>query len=143
VVPTQPVLRPARVVLHEAAQRVAGLPGLADRLDLVFATATDLAPSLAVVPHLPTFDLDAYDARALDTNHEVDLVILEVIGDALAWHDDVACLELVHERPVGAALGGVEPRAFVRRDAHAPSPSPSCTSQHVTFDDANGRLRQL
>ena len=39
VIPAQPALGPAVVLLDEVAQRVAGFAGLADRCDLVFVAA--------------------------------------------------------------------------------------------------------
>ena len=44
VVPAQPALGPARVLLDEVAQRVAGFAGLADRFDLVLVAAARLPP---------------------------------------------------------------------------------------------------
>ena len=101
---------------------VAGLAGLPDRMDRAFATAADLAPGLAVVPDLAALDLDADDAGALDGDDEVDLVVLEVVGDPLSGHDKVIGLKLINQRLVGAALGCVEPRVFVGRDAHRREP---------------------
>ena len=52
VIPTKTALRPARVGLDEAAERVAGVAGLADGLDLLdVTTAALLPPFVAVVPH--------------------------------------------------------------------------------------------
>ena len=45
VVPAQPALRPAGVLLDEVAQRVAGFAGLADGFDLVFVAAALLPPA--------------------------------------------------------------------------------------------------
>ena len=67
VIPTQPPLRPPRVGLDIAAQRVAGLAGLPDRFDAVVAPATDLPPALAVVPHLATLDLQTMPAPSMAT----------------------------------------------------------------------------
>ena len=115
MVPAQPALRPAGVLLDEVAQRVAGFAGLADRFDLVLVAAALLPPRLAVVPDLAALDLEADDAGALDGDDEVDLVVLEVVGDALAGDDAVVGLELVEQGLVDRALGAVgEARAFRR-----------------------------
>ncbi|BBZ62534.1 hypothetical protein MMON_38350 [Mycolicibacterium monacense] len=70
------------------------------------------------MPDLPALDLDADDAGALDGDDEVDLVILEVVGDALPRHDEVVGLELVDQCLVGAALGAFETRVLIGRDRH-------------------------
>ena len=44
VVPAQPALGPAVVLLDEFAQRIAGFAGLADRVDLVLVAASLLPP---------------------------------------------------------------------------------------------------
>jgi hypothetical protein len=81
VIPPQPALAPAVVVLDELAQRIAGFAGLTDRLDLVFvATTTRLPPCVAVVPDLAALDLQPRDASTFDGDDEVDLVVLEVVG---------------------------------------------------------------
>ena len=111
--------RPAGVLLDVVAQGVAGFAGLADGLDGVLAAAAFLPPAVAVVPDLAALDLQADDAGALDGDDEVDLVILEVVGDALARDDEVVGLELVDERLVDAALGAVgEPRSVGGGDGH-------------------------
>ena len=94
VVPAQPALSPAVVLLDEVAQRVTGFAGLADRIDLVLVAASPLPPRVAVVPDLAALDLEADDAGALDRDDEVDLVVLEVVGDALAGNHQVVWLKL-------------------------------------------------
>ena len=71
------------------------------------------------MPDLAAFDLDAHDAGALDGHDEVDLVILEMVGDALTRHDEIIGLELVDQRSIGAALGALESGLLIGRDAHA------------------------
>jgi len=125
VVPAQPALRPAVVLLDELAQRVAGFAGLTDRLDLVLVAATPLAPRLAVVPHLAALDLDANDARTFDRDDEVDLVVLEVVGDPLPGDDAVVGLHLCEQGLVDRAFGVVgQARGFVRCDGHVVEPLP-------------------
>ena len=81
----------------------------------MLVAAARLPPALAVVPDLAALDLEADDAGALDGDDEVDLVVLEVVGDALARDHQVVGLELVDEGLVDLALGAVgEPRAFRR-----------------------------
>ena len=46
------------------------------------------------MPDLAALDLEADDAGALDRDDEVDLVVLEVVGDALAGDHSVVGLEL-------------------------------------------------
>ena len=119
VVPAGPLECPPRVALDVIAQGVAGLAGLADRLDVHVLAAAKLAPTGAVVPHLAALDLEADDAGALDGDDEVDLVILEVVGDALAGNDEVVGLELFDERLVDLALGAVgEARGFGGSNGH-------------------------
>ena len=72
------------------------------------------------MPDLAALDLEADDAGALDGDDEVDLVVLEVVGDALAGDDPVVGLELVDQRLVDLALGAVgEARGFGGGDGHA------------------------
>ena len=79
----------------------------------MLVAAALLPPRLAVVPDLAALDLEADDAGALDRDDEVDLVVLEVVGDALAGDHPVVGLELVDERLVDLALGAVgEARGF-------------------------------
>ena len=61
----------------------------------------------AVVPDLAALDLEADDAGALDRDDEVDLVVLEVIGDPLAGDYEVVGLELIDQRLPDLALGAV------------------------------------
>ena len=80
---------------------------------------------LPVVPDLAALHLDADDARAFDGDHEVDLVVLEVIGDALAGDDEVAGFELVDERLPDELLGAVgQPWDFRDVDGHVLEPLP-------------------
>ena len=105
VVPAQPALSPAVVLLDEFAQRIAGFAGLADRIDLVLVAASPLPPRVTVVPDVAALDLEADDAGALDRDDEVDLVVLEVVGDALAGNHQVVRLELFLKGSVDLALG--------------------------------------
>lgn len=107
VVPADPILRPTGVVLDEASQRVAGFARLADGFDGLLAATADLPPARAVVPDLAALDLQADDASTLDGDDEVDLVVLEVVGDALAGDQQVIGVELLDERLPDPALGGV------------------------------------
>ena len=92
---------------------------MADGLDGVVAPAAFLPPAVTVVPDLAALDLEADDAGAFDRDDEVDLVVLEVVGDALARDDEVVGLELVDQRLVDAALGAVgQPRGVGRGDGH-------------------------
>ena len=92
---------------------------MADGLDGVVAPAALLPPAVAVMPDLSAFDLEADDACALDRDDEVDLVVLEVVGDALAGDDEIVGLELFKQRLVDAALGAIgQPRGVGRGDAH-------------------------
>lgn len=71
------------------------------------------------MPQLATLDLDADDAGAFNGDEEVDLVILEVIGDALAGDDQVAGLELVDQQLIDPALCAVgQAWCFSNRDRH-------------------------
>ena len=119
MVPAQPALGPAVIVLDELAQRIAGFAGLTNWVDLVLVAATLLPPRLAVMPDLAAFDLEADDAGTLDGDDEVDLVVLEMVGDALAGDHPVVGLELFKEGLVDLALGGVgEAGSFVGGDRH-------------------------
>lgn len=108
MVPPQAPLGPAGVGLDEVPQRIAGFAGLADRLDGLDVPAPALLPPLvAVVPDLAALDLDADDAGALDGDDEVDLVVLEVVGHALAGDDEIVVLELLSEELPDLALSVV------------------------------------
>ena len=114
-----PLVCPPWVGLDVIAQCVAGLAGLADRLDVDVLAAAELAPADAVMPYLAALDLEADDAGALDGDNEVDLVILEVVGNALTGDDEVVCLELFCQRLVDLALGAVgEARGFGGSNGH-------------------------
>ena len=66
------------------------------------------------MPDVAALDLEADDAGAFDRDDEVDLVVLEVVGDALAGDDSVVGLQLVEQRLVDLALGAIgEARSFV------------------------------
>jgi hypothetical protein len=51
-------------------------------------------------------DFNAHDARALDRDNEVDLVILEMIGDPLAGDHQVAVTELLAQGGPDTPFGG-------------------------------------
>ncbi len=104
VVPAQASLGPAGILLDVVAQRVAGFAGLADGVDPMLVAAALLAPAFAVVPDFAALDLEADNARAFDGDDEVGLVVLEVIGDALAGDDEVVGLELIDQHLPGAPL---------------------------------------
>ena len=104
---------------------------------------------MPVVPDLAALHLDADDAGAFDGDHEVDLVILEVIGDPLAGDDEVAGLELFDERLPDEAFGAVgQPWVSVTLMATGASrgrrlepephvePSPLCALPLRDVDDA-------
>ena len=112
MVPPETSLRPAGIELDVLAQRVAGLAGLADRIDpLRRLTGPCLPPTVIVVPHLPAFDLQTHDAGAIDRDQHVDLVVFVVVGDALAVDDEVVIEELLtQEVPDGFLARGGEPR---------------------------------
>ena len=84
MVPAQPALSPAVVLLDEIAQRIAGFAGLADRIDLVVVAASSLPPRVAVVPDVAALHLETDDAGTLDRDDEIHLMVLEVVGDTLA-----------------------------------------------------------
>ena len=73
----------------------------------MLVAASPLPPRVAVVPDVAALDLEADDAGALDRDDEVDLVVLEVVGDALAGNHPVVGLKLFEQRLVDLALGGV------------------------------------
>ena len=70
---------------------------------LVAAVAS--ATSLAVVPDVAALHLETDDAGALDRDDEVDLVVLEVVGDALTGNHPVVRLKLFEQCLVDRALG--------------------------------------
>lgn len=107
VVPAQPTLCPARVALDVVAECVTGVAGLTDRFDVDLLAAAQSAPPVAVVPDFAALDFHADDAGAFDGDDEVDLVVFEVVGDALAGDDEVVGLELLFQRVVDTALGAV------------------------------------
>ncbi len=124
VVPAQPALSPAVVLLNEFAQRIAGFAGLADRIDLVLVAASPLPPRVTVVPDVAALDLKADNAGALDRDDEVHLMVLEVIGDTLAGNHPVVWLKLFQQGLVDIALGGVgQAGGFLGSDGHGSSPA--------------------
>src|SRR5271170_4898246 len=106
VVPAQPALSPAVVLLNEFAQRITGFAGLADRIDPVLVAASPLPPRVTVVPDVAALDLETDNAGALDRDDEVHLMVLEVIGDTLAGNHPVVWLKLFQQGLVDIALGG-------------------------------------
>jgi hypothetical protein len=67
------------------------------------------------VPDVAALDLKTDDAGALDRDDEVDLVVLEMVGNALAGDHPVVGLKLFEQGLVDLALGGVgEARGFRR-----------------------------
>ena len=92
---------------------------MAHRFDVHVPAAAQLAPARAVMPDLTALDLQTDDARTLDGDDEVDLVILEMVSHALTGDDKVVRLKLLHQRLIDAALGPVgEARGFDGRDGH-------------------------
>ena len=59
------------------------------------------------MPDLATLDLQADDARALDGDDEVDLMVFQVVGDALSWDHAVVGLQLVKQALVDPAFGSI------------------------------------
>jgi hypothetical protein len=129
VVPPRPRECPPRVALDVVTEGVARFTGLTDRFDVHVPAASDLAPAGAVVPHLAALDFEADDAGALDGDDEVDLMILEVISNALPRNDEVVGLKLLDQRLVDVALGPVgEAPSFGWSDRHASSTTTASTS---------------
>src|SRR5271170_3950091 len=119
VVPAQPALSPAVVLLNEFAQRIAGFAGLADRIDPVLVAASPLPPRVTVVPDVAALDFNADNAGALDRDDEVHLMVLEVIGDTLAGNHPVVWLKLFQQGLVDIALGGIgKAGGFLGSDGH-------------------------
>src|SRR5271170_2122873 len=119
VVPAQPALSPAVVLLNEFAQRIAGFAGLADRIDLVLVAASPLPPRVTVVPDVAALDLETDNAGALDRNDEVHLMVLEMVGDTLTGNHPVVWLKLFQQGLVDIALGGAgKAGGFVGSDGH-------------------------
>ncbi len=132
MVPAQSALRPSRITLDEVTQRVTGVARLTDGLDLVVRGRVAAAARSAVVPDLTALDLEADDAGTLDGDDEVDLVVLEVVGDALAGDDPVVGLQLVDAAPGRPCAR----RALARRGVSAgvmvtgrPAPDPRPNGQ--------------
>jgi hypothetical protein len=63
----------------------------------VAGDAAALPPPVAVVPDIATLDLQTGDASPFDRDDEVDLVILQVTGDALAGDDSVIWPQLFEQ----------------------------------------------
>lgn len=81
--------------------------------------ASVLSPAVSVVPDLSPFDLDADHPGAFDGHDEVDLVVLEVIGDTLPGDYQVLVAELVDEQLPHPSLGGVREAGCLREcDRH-------------------------
>jgi hypothetical protein len=81
------------------------------------------------VPDLSAFDFEADDAGALDGDDEVDLVVLEMVGDTLPRNDEVVGLKLLDQRLLDVALGPVgEARSFGGRDRHTSSTTTASSS---------------
>ena len=120
VVPAHPALRPARVILDEVAQRIASLTDLADGVDgFDLAAVQPLQPGLTVMGDFAALDFNAHDARALDGDNEVDLVILEMIGDPLAGDHQVAVTELLAQGGPDTPFGGSGQAGVIgHRDGH-------------------------
>lgn len=59
------------------------------------------------MPDLTALDFETHDAGALDGDDEVDLVVLEVVGHALARYEEIVGLELLDERLPDLALGAI------------------------------------
>ena len=95
VVPARSLECPPWVALDVVTQCVAGFAGLADWFDVHVLAATELAPAGAVVPDLAALDLEADDPGTLDRDDEVDLVVLEMVGYALAGYDEVDSVGVV------------------------------------------------
>jgi hypothetical protein len=124
MIPAQPPLGPAVVVLDEFVQGITGFAGLADRVDFMLVTAPLLPPGMAVVPDIAALDLEAGDAGTFYRNDEIHLVILEVIGHTLAGDDTVVGLKLFEQSLVNLPLGAVgKARSLIRRDRHAAGPT--------------------
>ena len=141
VVPARSPDCPPRVALDVVTQRVTGFASLADRFDVHVLAAAELAPAGAVVPHLPALDLETDDPGPLDRDDEVDLVILEVVGDALAGDDEVVGLKLFGQRLVDAALGAVgETWAFGRGDGHGLAASTPSSQSRISNPPRSARL---
>lgn len=119
-------------MFDEAAQGVAGLAGLPHRFDRILLATPDLPPALPVVPDVAALDLDADDAGALDGDQEVDLVVLEVIGDPLARDHHSVVAELLDQQLVNPPFGGVRQpwRARVDRHRFLPDLCPDASEQH-------------
>lgn len=116
---------------------------LTDGFDVVDALAAGLAPALPVVPDLAALDLEADDARALDGDEEVDLVVFQVIGHALARDDEVTGLQLFDQGAPNGPLGAVgQPRHKADVDGHVrPLPLGECRSMLTARTDAGHGFR--
>ena len=126
MVPPHPALGPARVLFYEVPQRVTTLTHLAHRVNGFDLTAVQsLQPRLTVVGDLTALDLDTDNARALNGDDEVDLVILEAIGDPLAGDHKVTIAELVDQSGPDTPLGVIGHTGVIgQRDGYI-DPSPA------------------
>jgi hypothetical protein len=119
VVPAGPRLVPTGVGLHEAAQRVAGLADLSDRVDGLELTADLLQPLDAGVQDLTALDLDADDSSTFDGHHEVDLVVLLMVGDPLSDDHQIVVTQLLPQKAQHLLFTGVgRPRPVGNDDGH-------------------------
>ena len=96
---------PAVVLLYKFTQRVAGIASRADRIDLVAVTVSLLPPRVTVVPDVAALDLKTDNASTLDRDDEVHLMVLEVVGDTLAWDHQAALWKLFQKSSVDLPLG--------------------------------------
>ncbi|SFA56351.1 hypothetical protein SAMN05444374_110121 [Rhodococcoides kroppenstedtii] len=109
--PREPLAqRPSWVVLHVGPERVLRFSYLCDRVDRVVHALTRLHPGRAVVRYLPALDLHTHDTETVEVDHEVDLVVLVVVGDPPVRQNDVVLAELVDERFVDGPLSTVHER---------------------------------
>jgi hypothetical protein len=68
---------------------------------------------------LATLDFDADDSRAFDGDQEVDLVVLEMIGDSLAGDHQVTVTELRTQGGPDTPFGGTGQAGVIgQRDGH-------------------------
>lgn len=120
VVPSQPPVAPARVGLHVAAQGIQRVTCLPDRVDDRWSFSLLLVPIGAVVPDLPALHLQADDSVPFERHHEVDLVVLEPVGDSLVCHHQVTVAELNEQCIPHRFLGSIhQTRILGDTDHHA------------------------
>lgn len=107
VVPSQPPVTPARVGFHIAPQGIQRVTCLPNRVNHRRPFSLLLVPLAAVVPDLPALHLQADDPVPLERHHEVDLVVLESVGDPLVCHHQVTITELTQQRIPHRFLGTI------------------------------------